>query len=205
MSERGASSDGAVAFLTAAGAADTPHPSGTLLAHLCGTRDLLRRWGCPEHLCAAGLYHSVYGTEAFRTTTVELAERARVRARIGAEAEDIVHLYCVIVRRTLFDNLGPNPPLRVVRRASETPIPIDARQLADLITLDLANRLEQLPRVPMSLWRMERDRRRYAKAAPLLPPAAVAEMRNVYRPRSVVVVAADAAYRLVRRFHRRRG
>jgi len=68
------------------------------------------------------------------------------------------------------------------------------------MTLDVANRLEQLPRVPMSLWRMELDRRRYEQAAPLLPRAAFLDVRRAYPRRGWIAIAADGARRRVRRW-----
>src|SRR5689334_19138700 len=191
----------ALEALAADGAADTAHPSGTLLAHLRGTAECLARWGCPEHLRLAGLYHSVYGTEAFRTTTIAPAERGRVRARIGARAERLVHLYSTIARRTLYENLGRGAPYTVVDRGTGEEIGLDGvEELADLMTLDVANRLEQLPRTSMSLRRMEHDRRIYERAIPLLPAAAVAELRRRYRRHGLLAVLADG---LVRRVARR--
>jgi len=187
--------------LAVAGAAGTAHPSGTLLAHLRGTAECLARWGAPEHLRLAGLYHSVYGTEAFRTTTIAPAERGRVRARIGARAERLVHLYSTIARRTLYENLGRGAPYTVVDRGTGEAIALEGvEELADLMTLDVANRLEQLPRTSMSLRRMEHDRRIYERAIPLLPTAAVAEVRRTYRRHGRFAVLADG---LVRRVARR--
>jgi uncharacterized protein DUF6817 len=193
--------DHAIGFLTEIGAATTAHPSGTLLAHLRGTHDCLVRWGCAPYLCAAGLYHSVYSTDAFRTTSVPLSDRARVRERIGSEAEALVHLYGTMVRRLLYDSLARGAPHRIVDRTTGADIPLrDVQQLADLMTLDVANRLEQLPRVPMSLWRMELDRRRYEQAAALLPRAALLDMRRVYRRRTWIAIGADGARRRLRRW-----
>jgi hypothetical protein len=202
---RAGDADPAVALLLDAGIAGTPHPSGMLLAHLRGTRDCLARWGCREPLALAGLFHSVYGTELFPLASIDPGDRARVRARIGAEAEALVHLYAVMVRRSLHATLRAGPPYRVVDRRTGAALPLDARQLADLLTLDLANRVEQLPRTSMSLWRMARDRRRWKRAALLLPPAAVAEVRRLYPRRAWVAVAADAAARGLRRLAGGRG
>jgi len=199
VSVRRTSPEGELAFLAAAGAAETAHPSGTLMAHLRGTRDLLARWGCASPLCAAGLYHSVYGTEAFRTATVAPDERERIREQIGAEAEHLVHLYGVIVRRSLYANLARQAPYHAVDRVTGERIALDVGELRDLVTLDLANRLEQLPRIDMSLWRIEADRRLYATAAHLLPAAAVADMQRIYPRRSPLVVVADGLFRLARR------
>jgi hypothetical protein len=191
-------------FLTALGAGETRHPGGALMAHLRGTRDLLASWGCPGHLCAAGLFHSVYGTEVFRTAILRPGDRGRVRALIGERAERLVHVYGVMVRGSLYENLlRDDGPYWVAERTTGERIDLSGRaELAELFTLDLANRLEQLPRTRMSLRRMAADRRLYEKAEPLLPPAAVAELRRVYRPRSAARVFADGLVRGSRRVAR---
>jgi hypothetical protein len=198
-----AADDDPVALLLEAGVGGTPHPSGMLLAHLRGTRDCLARWGCPRHVALAGLFHSAYGTELFPLESLDPADRARVRARIGADAEALAHLYSVMVRRSLHDALRAGPPYRVVDRRTGAALALDERQVAELLTLDLANRIEQLPRTPMSLWRMARDRRRWERAAPLLPPAAVTEMRRTYSRPHWAAIGADALARAVRRVARR--
>jgi hypothetical protein len=194
--------DRAAELLEQAGARDRAHPSGTLLAHLEGTRACLERWGCRPALCAAGLYHSVYGTEAYPTPTVMVADRARVRERIGDEAEALAHLYCVMSRASLYENLDRRPPHHVVERSTGRRIALDGNQLPDLLVLDLANRLEQLPRTPPSLRRMEADRRRYEQAVPILPPLAVAELRAAYPPRARSAVVLDTLVRGLCRLRR---
>ncbi len=201
-----ASAERALDRLAQLGAAGTWHPSGTLMAHLRGTYDCLARWGCPEYLCLAGLYHSVYGTEAFGAVTMSPEDREQVRARIGERAERLVHLYGLIVRRSLYDNLARGAPYTVIDRTTREEIRLDdLQELADLMTLDVANRLEQLPRTSMSLKRMEADRRLYGAAAPLLPRAAVAELRRAYRRRSGPVILADGVLRRTSRLLRRLG
>jgi hypothetical protein len=156
------------------------------------------RWGCPPYLCAAGLYHSVYGTELFRTATVR-SPSARVRAH-RRSTRGAVYLYgrwCA----ALYETVGRGMPHHVVDRTTGAEVALrNVQQLADLLTLDVANRLEQLPRSPMSLWRMQLDRRRYERAAPLLPAGAVEEIHRVYRPRSWAAIAADGALRRWRRW-----
>jgi hypothetical protein len=174
------------------------------MAHLRGTYDCLARWECPEYLCLAGLYHSVYGTEAFAVVTMSSADREQVRRRIGERAERLVHLYSVIARRSLYDNLARGAPYTVIDRTTREEIRLEhLQELADLMTLDVANRLEQLPRTSMSLRRMEADRKLYGTAAPLLPRAAVTELRRVYRPRSWPVILADGVLRRTSRLLRR--
>jgi hypothetical protein len=172
-------------FLRSAGTQDTHHSGKDLLEHLANTYKILRRWGCPQSLCVAGLFHSVYGTEAFEPAMFTLGQRQVIQDRIGPDAERVVHLYCVATRRSLYENLEHGAPysLRTFKRG-ET-IPISRGCLADLMTLDLANSLEQLSRIPLTLEMVETDRAIYERAIPLLPGAAIVEMHWAYQSRNV--------------------
>jgi hypothetical protein len=173
----------ALELLNRFGAVDVEHPSGTLLEHLRGTYEQLERWGCSEDLCRAGLYHSVYGTEYFQKRTVPLEARDEVRSAIGDRAEEIAYLYCALSRQSLYRNLDVGAPYMVKARDGRE-MPISLAQLADLMTLDLANRLEQQPRTRWDVARIDRDRKIYERAVPLLPGVAVAEFREMFPRRS---------------------
>jgi hypothetical protein len=195
----------AMALLGQIGAADTEHPSGTLLKHLRGTYDILEGWSCPEYLCLAGLYHSVYGTETFRTETIPLDARDQVREAIGERAEEIAFLYCAIRRSSLYENLEHGAPGTLEGRNGERRPIGGVGQLADLMTLDLANRIEQVGEVSFSDARVERDRRIYERAVPLLPPTAVASLRSSFPRRSKAQLAARRVARAVGRLKVRIG
>lgn len=173
----------AMELLERFGAVSVEHSSGTLLEHLRGTYEQLDRWGCSKDLCRAGLYHSVYGTQHFRTRTVPLEARDEVRGAIGERAEEIAYLYCALSRRSLYRNLDVGAPY-AVKALDGGEIPLSLAQLADLMTLDLANNLEQRPRATRDVARIERDRAIYERAVALLPRAAVAEFRDTFRRRS---------------------
>lgn len=111
------------------GAADVKHSGRTLLGHLLGTWRLLNREAEPEPVCLAGLYHSVYGTKFFTSALLDgdaAGSRARVCAVIGEEAEHLVHLFCSLDRPRVLVLGGFAGPER-----------------ADLLTIELANLLEQ--------------------------------------------------------------
>jgi hypothetical protein len=183
------------------GAEDTDHPSGTLAGHLRGTYEYLRRWRCPRSLCLAGLYHSIYGTDVFETVTLSPDARDKVRALIGSEAERVAFLYCSMVRESLYENLAEGgPPYRVRSRGDGAPIELaGAQEYASLLTLDLANRLEQLSASRWSRERLADDRHRYLAAVPLLPPLAVTELRAQHAPAKLT----RTGRRLLRNLRRR--
>ena len=169
----------ALDLLEEIGAEDTDHPRGTLSEHLRDTYDVLVGWGCERDVCLAGLYHSVYGTEVFETASVALDAREKVREAIGADAERLVYLYCALARESLYDNLSTGgPPYCVRSRLEGAELRLTRDEYAGLLTVDLANRLEQLPHSLPSRKQFVEDRSRYLAAIPLLPPSAVTQLRS---------------------------
>lgn len=81
-------------LLRARGAAQLPHPGGTLLAHLKRTARRLETWDARPELILAGLCHAAYGTQGFPTPLFCVSERGLLRSHIGDEAEAIVYAYC---------------------------------------------------------------------------------------------------------------
>ena len=187
----------ALALLEEIGAEDTDHPRGTLADHLRGTYDVLTGWGCERDVCLAGLYHSVYGTDVFRTVTLAPDARDKVAAAIGPDAERLAYLYCALVRESLYDNLrtgGPRP-YAVRSRFDGSELAVSRDDYAGLVTIDFANRLEQMPHSRYSREQFATDRSRYVAAIPLLPPAAVEQLRAT-RVSTVALLPRRAARRL---------
>ncbi|MFD2123142.1 DUF6817 domain-containing protein, partial [Streptomyces cirratus] len=79
---RGGDPDGASPGLVTAvlhllddlGASATPHPGGTLGAHLQRVQRQLEHWAARPALQLAGLCHAFYGTDGFATAPLPLAE-----------------------------------------------------------------------------------------------------------------------------------
>lgn len=142
-----------LAFLAARGAAARRHSGRNLLTHLAGTCRLLAQWGNAEDVCLAGLYHSVYGTNAFQHETIPLAERAAVQAMAGIEAESLAYVFCSIARpRALLRAayaIGDEATARLPhRRHPEQELPVSRAQLGALLELEAANLIEQGSRGP---------------------------------------------------------
>lgn len=80
--------------LSRQGAASVPHLNNkSLLDHCVLVRKILAQLGMPPHVCRAGLFHSVYGSELFPEAIVPMTHRCRVAGLIGEEAERLVYLY----------------------------------------------------------------------------------------------------------------
>jgi hypothetical protein len=137
-----------LAFLRAHGVETRIHSSQEpLITHLMGTRALLIRWGARPTLADAGLFHSVYGTEYFPEASVPPTSRNAVQEVIGAEAEELVWLWCAYRRDSL--EIGEDGPvLRIQARDGSGWKGLGARQFDDLVDLWIADTLEQLPRMP---------------------------------------------------------
>lgn len=81
---------------------DVRHSGRKLLDHLLGTHDLLNKWGNNDDVCKAGLFHSIYGTNKFRTKAWPLTDRETIRDLIGARSEWLVFLFCTLDRPSDF-------------------------------------------------------------------------------------------------------
>ncbi len=136
-------------FLIRMGARETPHSGRFLYDHLAGVYGLLRRWDNPEPVCLAGLFHSVYGTSAFKKETVALSARGEVRTLIGDEAESLGYLFSVCERySSFFALLCGETTLK--NRVSADAIPVDEKTLARLLELEIANFVDHIPNLTIS-------------------------------------------------------
>lgn len=66
--------------------------------HLRGVQAVLRHLGAPDHLTAAGLFHSIYGTEGFQGFSLPLSERPTIKKLIGEKAEKLCFIFCMVDR-----------------------------------------------------------------------------------------------------------
>lgn len=94
--------DGVLNFLKEVGAESTPHiKDKSLRAHLIRVHKILTTWECTESVQYAGLCHSLYSTEFFKTALLTVDRRPELQKLIGEEAEELVYLFCSIKRDTL--------------------------------------------------------------------------------------------------------
>lgn len=123
--------------------------------HLKGVQAVLRFWQAPAHLAKAGLLHSIYGTEGFQGFALPLRERAAVRELIGAEAEYLCWVFCMVDRATLdqtmfdwnVDAATTSNQTYVLYARPELgrfALPLSHEQWLDFIELSLADWLEQV-------------------------------------------------------------
>lgn len=127
-------------YLMALGADRLLHSGRQFLAHLEGTYRLLRRWGLPEPVYYAGLFHSMYGTDGFKRNALTMDDRHEVRALIGEESERLVYLFCSIRRISMFESGAPQG-IRFREAARHTPIA--QHEWVALLHIEYANTLDQ--------------------------------------------------------------
>lgn len=139
-----------VAFLRSLGTAKVSHTGHDFLSHLSAVRDLLAEHDSGDELAAAGLFHSIYGTERFQEFSLPLTEREQVRSQIGERAERIAWLNCVMDRAT-FDAavsaaLAGERDLSICDREDSPAIALSNDELRDLARVHLFDWLEQVER-----------------------------------------------------------
>ena len=125
------------------------HSGGALLEHLRGTHDLLHTWGNEQAVCIGGLFHSIYGTQAYQTQSASLQDRQRIRAVIGERAERLAFLFGVSNRKEFFEALDQDDAA-LWNRVHEQTAPVTQDELRDLIEMEMANYVEFMPRLPLT-------------------------------------------------------
>lgn len=90
-------------FLMQNGAANAEHSGYQLIDHLNGVYRILKGWNASEHVCLGGLFHSIYGTDAFRIVSVDQSRRCEIQKLIGIAAEELVYEFAHLSRPKLFE------------------------------------------------------------------------------------------------------
>jgi hypothetical protein len=151
--------------------AEWGHTGSSLQSHLRGTHDLLESWGNPSHVCLAGLFHSVYGTQSYKLQSVALARRELIRGAIGEDAELLVYLFCVAERDTFFSEANKPKP-QLFDRVHQQTVKVSAANLRALIEIEVANYVEFLPRTAMTRIELKRFSAKIESAKEILSPRA---------------------------------
>ncbi|KAL1565422.1 hypothetical protein AAHA92_07641 [Salvia divinorum] len=96
-----------VAVLQAAGAGECWHKHGSFLDHLLGVYRILKLWNAPDAVCLCGLFHSAYSNAYVNLAIFPPSPTGRdtVRGHVGAAAERLIHLFCVVPRQSLIHDL----------------------------------------------------------------------------------------------------
>ncbi len=111
--------------------ANVAHSRSTFFSHCFNIYNMLKEKGLEENVCLAGLYHSIYGTESFKTPLN--IDRETVRLFIGKYAENLVYQFCTI--RPRFKSIVSNTN------------GLDFIEHYHLGCIEEANLIEQAPRI----------------------------------------------------------
>jgi hypothetical protein len=122
-------------LLISLGADKIPHSGRTLYEHLCNTESILKICRCDETVSTAGLIHSIYGTDFFKTATTN--DRDLVCSIVGKEIEHIAWIFCNAMRPFCWFT-GSHIPFR-----DGTHISVDTYTLKALQMIEGANLLDQ--------------------------------------------------------------
>lgn len=75
------------------------HSGKSFFEHLYRTSLILERFDQRKELCAAGMFHSVYGTEHYNYENSENVSRDLIKSLIGEYAESLVYEFCSLENR----------------------------------------------------------------------------------------------------------
>lgn len=118
------------------------HSHSNLHTHLVGVYKMLKRWGCPERVALAGLFHSVYSTDEFHGFALPMTERGQIKNVIGEQAERLVYIYSVATNESLRRSVVSGGKPQLVDRLTAAPLEVSEQEFTDLLWLRLANNLE---------------------------------------------------------------
>ena len=125
------------------GAGEFEHANSSLIAHLEGTRCLLKAWNASDVVQDAGLYHAAYGTSNFEKNIFELSQRKEVADVIGNDAENIIYHYCACDKKPFFAQFGQVGLPVFYNRITAKISTISSELLQQLCELYAANKTEQ--------------------------------------------------------------
>jgi len=124
------------------GAGDFELADAKLIAHLEGTRCLLKEWHGSDDLQQAGLYHAAYGTSHISQSIFNLSQRKDVAAVIGDKPEKLVYLYFACQTAPFFAQFGEVEQPIFYDRLTNSHSALTPEQLANLCELFAAKEID---------------------------------------------------------------
>jgi len=105
----------------------------TLGEHLTNTYDDLKRMGADEDVALAGGLHSIYGTNSFRSASLEPDKRPVIRALFSDRTERLAWLFSQINRPQCFEGEA------IKDWKTGEPVEVVEADLKDLMLIEVAN------------------------------------------------------------------
>ncbi|MEU9759822.1 DUF6817 domain-containing protein [Streptomyces sp. NPDC047985] len=128
------------------------HQDVTLMDHMLRACTILQDMKAKEHICLAGLFHGVYGTEGLHNDDVESIpdwKRVEVREVVGPQVEQVIFNFSVMSYASLgksFRNaMRPNGKPEIKDRRTGEDIPMDREEFLDLLRMKLGDVLAHMP------------------------------------------------------------
>ncbi|KAL7201794.1 hypothetical protein ACSBR1_033487 [Camellia fascicularis] len=91
-----------LAVLRSVGAGECWHKHGSFLDHLLDIYRILKLWKAPDSVSLCGLFHSAYSNSYVNLAIFDPSTgRDTVRHHVGAAAERLIHLFCIVPRQPL--------------------------------------------------------------------------------------------------------
>ncbi|MGV3724352.1 MAG: DUF6817 domain-containing protein [Actinomycetota bacterium] len=163
-------------YLVSVGADKIPHTETRFLSHLIGVYRDLKEWEAEEHVCLAGLFHSIYGTEMFQGFSLPLSERSSIRELIGERAERLAYINCALTRASLDASVAVGGTPQLWDRFADASLGVSDEEFTELLTIHLCDRLEQVERA--GNWELRRPA--WENMARRLGGIALASWERVY-------------------------
>ncbi|WP_340679584.1 DUF6817 domain-containing protein [Paraglaciecola sp.] len=124
-------------------AGEFEHIDMQLIAHLDGTRCMLKAWGARDALQQAGLFHQAYSKGIVRDNKFfSQPQRQLIAEVIGTESEVIVYHYCACDREIFFNSLFLTNKVNYVDRFLQSALQLEPQLLKDLCEMFVATELE---------------------------------------------------------------
>ncbi|HEX2585680.1 MAG TPA: hypothetical protein VHL14_11135 [Steroidobacteraceae bacterium] len=120
---------------------NNPTHHGNELPHLRGTHALIAKWNGHPVLQRAALCHNAYDIDR----PGSFSQREKLQLLIAPEAERIVYLFCALSPRSLIQATSKDQYV-VNDSYADAEIQLTREDMSALLTLALANWLEQRPR-----------------------------------------------------------
>ncbi|GAA2992063.1 DUF6817 domain-containing protein [Actinokineospora diospyrosa] len=128
------------------------HQDVTLVDHMIRACTILQDMKAKEHVCLAGLFHGVYGTEGLHNDNVDSIpeqRRTEVRGFVGPRVEQVIFTFSVMSYGSLGKSFrrvirpGGTPELKDRRTGAD--IPLEREDYLDILRMKLGDVLAHMP------------------------------------------------------------
>jgi hypothetical protein len=128
------------------------HQDETLMHHMYRTCSILQDMKAEDHICLAGLFHGVYGTEGLHNDNVESIpedRRVEVRAAVGSHVEQMIFNFSVMSYASLGKSfrklMRPSGQPELKDRRTGEDIPLDRDEFENILRMKLGDVLAHMP------------------------------------------------------------